>query len=37
MSSKDGGVFVRKYYPSAFNLFGVKQDDAKQFDVDVLI
>ena len=37
MSSKDGGFVVRKYYPSTFNLFGVKQEDTKQFNVDVLI
>ena len=36
MSSKDGRFVFRNYYPTTFNLFGVKQEDGKQFVLDVL-
>ena len=32
----NGGVVLRNYFPTNYNVFGVKEEDCKQFVVDIL-
>ena len=32
----NGGMVLRNYFPTNYNVFGVKQEDCKQFVVDIL-